>query len=107
LRTATRADAALPAELGDIAGEGIPSCLWSGQAGPGEAPLAVGARRAAREEGGFSYRNARMLEQDGRAAGTLLGYPQPDRRETGPLHELPPVVRAPVELEALSPGAGT
>ncbi len=67
--------------------------------------MAVGARRAARAEGGFSYRNAWVLELDGRAAGMMLGYTQPDPCESGPLAELPPMVRPLVELEALSPGS--
>ena len=31
---------------------------------PGQEPLAVGALRAAREEGAFSYRNARIADID-------------------------------------------
>ena len=48
------------AHLINLAGEGIPHYLWSDMAEEGEDPMAVGARRAAREEGGFSYRNARV-----------------------------------------------
>lgn len=105
LRAATPADARDLAVLIDQAGEGIPSWLWGGQAGPGQDPFEFGAVRAARKEGGFSYRNAWVAEVDGRVAGMLLGYPQPDPYETGPLEELPPVLRPLVELEALGPGS--
>jgi len=105
LRPATREDARLLAGLIDLAGEGIPSYLWQGQAASGESPLAVGARRAARTEGGFSYRNAWILEQSGESAGMLLSYAQPDPYETGRLEDLPPAVRPLVELEALCPGS--
>lgn len=105
LRPACPGDAALLAELIDLAGEGIPAWLWRQQAAPGESPLDVGTRRATREEGGFSYRNAWVLEHEDRPAGMLLGYPQPDPYETGALDELPPIVRPLVELEALAPGS--
>lgn len=105
LRRATPGDAVLLAGLIDLAGEGIPSYLWSEQAAPDESALAVGARRAARDEGGFSYRNAWILEHAGGCAGMLLGYVQPDPYETGRLEDLPPVVRPLVELEALRPGS--
>lgn len=105
LRAATPADARDLAVLIDQAGEGIPSWLWRGQAGPGEDPFDFGAARAARAEGGFSYRNAWVAEVDARVAGMLLGYPQPDPYETGPLDELPPVLRPLIELESLSPGS--
>jgi ribosomal protein S18 acetylase RimI-like enzyme len=104
-RTATPADARLLATLVDLAGEGIPAFLWGQQAVPGQTPLDIGMQRAARAEGGFSYKKAWIAEVGGRAAGMLLGYPQPDPYETGPLDDLPPVVRPLVELEALSPGS--
>lgn len=105
LRAARPADAPLLAQLIDLAGEGIPAWLWRQQAFEGESALAVGERRAAREEGGFSYRNAWVLEHEARSAGMLLGYPQPDPCVTGSLDELPSVVRPLVELEALAPGS--
>ena len=105
IRRATAADARILATLVDLAGEGIPSFLWGQQAVPGQAPLDIGMQRAARAQGGFSYANAWIAEVAGQAAGMLLGYPQPDPFETGPLDDLPPVVRPLVELEALSPGS--
>jgi ribosomal protein S18 acetylase RimI-like enzyme len=105
IRMATPADARFLATLVDLAGEGIPSFLWGRQAVRGQAPLDIGMQRAARTEGGFSYTNAWIAEIAGKAAGMLLGYPQPDPYETGPLDDLAPVVRPLVELEALSPGS--
>jgi hypothetical protein len=65
LRPATREDAELLARLIDIAGEGFGTYLWSQSAAPGETALDVGRRRAQREDGGFSYRNATLAEIDG------------------------------------------
>ena len=47
-------------------------------ASPGVDAWDVGRQRAARETGSFSYRNATLIEQDGIAAGCLIGYPIPD-----------------------------
>jgi ribosomal protein S18 acetylase RimI-like enzyme len=105
MRHAAKADAPVLARLIDIAGEGIPSFLWSRSAEAGETPLEVGTRRAEREEGGFSYRNAFVAEADGRPAGMLLGYRQPDPYDLPDLAELPEVVRPLIELEALAPGS--
>lgn len=105
IRVATPADAGELAVLIDQAGEGIPAWLWGRQAAPGQRPLDVGAARATRSEGGFSYRNAWVAEASGEVAGMLLGYLQPDPYETGPLDALPAVLRPLVELEALEPGS--
>lgn len=98
-------DAPKLAELMNIAGEGIPAYLWELMAGPGEDVLAFGARRVARKEGGFSYTNAHIALCDGAMAGMLLSYLLPDPHDTGPLDELPSVVRPLMELEALVPGS--
>jgi hypothetical protein len=74
-RRATPDDAHALAELIDFAGEGMPSYLWARMAEPGEGIWDVGRRRAKREEGGFSYRNAVVLEEGGRVAACLIGYP--------------------------------
>src|SRR5262245_41533083 len=55
-------DAPLLAELVNYAGEGLPLYLWSRMTEPGESAWDVGRRRAAREEGSFSYRNATIIE---------------------------------------------
>ncbi|NBC33738.1 MAG: GNAT family N-acetyltransferase [Alphaproteobacteria bacterium] len=109
LRRAEKADARVLARLIDIAGEGIPSFLWAQAAKSGETPLQVGARRAGREEGSFSYRNAYVIEAKGdrgpHVAGMLLGYRQPNPYPEVDLAQVPGVVRPLIELESLAPGS--
>ncbi|NGP53515.1 GNAT family N-acetyltransferase [Thioalkalivibrio sp. XN8] len=105
LRKAAPADGPVLAELLNAAGEGLPLHLWSLMAGPGEDPMAVGARRAAGTEGGFSHRHAHVAMVDERVAGMLLGYPLPDPCDTSGLAAAPPVVRPLLELEARAPGS--
>src|SRR5690606_11175554 len=93
------------AELMNIAGDGIPAVFWADMAEPGEEVMAVGARRVARTEGGFSYTNVYVATLSGVIAGMLLGYRLPDTPETGQLEGYPPVIRPLAELEALVPGA--
>jgi ribosomal protein S18 acetylase RimI-like enzyme len=101
-RPATIEDAPLLAELVNYAGEGLPLYLWSQMAGPGEAAWEVGRRRAAREEGSFSYRNATIIEHDGQCGGCLIGYEIPDN--PGPIPEDMPAMFVPMqELENLAP----
>ncbi len=78
MRPARRDEAAVLAELGNYAGEGLPLYLWSKLADPGESAWDVGSRRAARDEGSFSWRNATIIEADGKPAGCLIGYGLPD-----------------------------
>jgi ribosomal protein S18 acetylase RimI-like enzyme len=105
LRPARKDDARALAELIDIAGEGFGTYLWSQAAGPGESALDVGMRRAQRDEGGFSYRNATVAEIDGNIAGLLLGYRLADPYDTGDLERLPALVRPLVELESVAPAS--
>ncbi len=67
-------DATLLAQLVNYAGEGMPLYLWEKTAENEQTGWDVGKERASREEGGFSYRNATIIEQDGKAAGCLIGY---------------------------------
>ena len=69
---------------------------------PGEAAWDVGCRRAAREEGGFSYRNATIIEHEGQCAGCLIGYEIPDNPEPIP-DDLPAMFVPLQELENLAP----
>jgi ribosomal protein S18 acetylase RimI-like enzyme len=96
-------DASLLAELVNYAGEGLPLYLWSRMAEPGESAWDVGRRRAAREEGSFSYRNATIIEHDGDAAGCLIGYAIPDDPTPIP-SDMPAMFVALQELENLVPG---
>jgi len=105
LRPARKTDAAALAILVDIAGEGMPSHMWSRMAEPGQTPFEVGRARAAREEGGFSYRNAQVLEIAGEVVAVLIDYKIDDPYDTGDLSKLPEVVRPLVELEAKAPGS--
>lgn len=100
LRSARKEDARALAQLIDIAGEGFGTYLWAQAAAPGENALDVGTRRARREEGGFSYRNAVVAEIDGKIAGLLLGYRLASPYDPGDLAALPAMVRPLVELES-------
>lgn len=102
-RPATPADAAVLAELVNHAGEGLPLYLWDRMKELGETAWDVGLRRAAREEGAFSYRNAVMIEHDGKAAGALIGYGITEAPEPVPA-DIPPMFRPLQELENLAPG---
>jgi ribosomal protein S18 acetylase RimI-like enzyme len=104
IRPATPADASAMARFVDMAGDGLPHYLWSQLAQPGEDPWDVGVRRAAREEGGFSYTNATMLEADGQVAGCLVGYPLAGEPEPFDPGQTPPLFVPMLELEALASG---
>ncbi len=107
LRPARKSDAANLAVLIDMAGHGLPAWLWQQAVERGEAISAfeIGRTRALREEGGFSFRNAFVIEHEGEVAGMLLGYRQDDPYETGDLEELSSVLRPLVELESQAPGS--
>jgi hypothetical protein len=83
-RPATKNDASVLAERVNYAGEGLPLYLWQQMAGPGETAWDVGRRRAARDEGSFSYRNATIIESNDQCAGCLIGYAIPDLPEPIP-----------------------
>jgi ribosomal protein S18 acetylase RimI-like enzyme len=104
-RPAAKADASALAVLVDIAGEGLPAHLWSTLKAPGQSILEVGRERAAREEGGFSYRNAIVAEAGGEIAACLVGYRLDDPYDLGSLAEIPDLVRPLVLLEAKAPGS--
>lgn len=103
IRPATIADAVEMAVLIDYAGEGLPSHLWAGMAEGDETPMEVGIRRARRDAGSFSWRNAWIAEHDGEVAGMLTGYPiaAPATVEPG----TPSLFAALQELENEAPGS--
>lgn len=107
IRPAGHDDAFVMAELIEIAGAGIPTYLWSTMAEPGETSREVGARRARRESGCFSYTNALIATMDGDASGMLLGYPlnPPTASDLAALKDLPALFRPFVELEYEVPGS--
>jgi ribosomal protein S18 acetylase RimI-like enzyme len=102
LRPARRGDAEDLARLAELASEGMTSHVWSGMAGPGEDPMAIGARRAARDEGAFSWRNAVLAELGGRVAGGLVCYRIGEA--PAPLDGLPAMFRPLQALENRAPG---
>jgi len=103
-RRATPDDAPALAELINFAGEGLPLYLWGKMAEPGESAWDVGCRRARREAGSFSYRNAVVAEVEGRVIASLVGYPLPDQPEPIDDASLPPMFVPMQELENLAPG---
>lgn len=105
IRKARVEDSPQLAQLMNLAGEGIPAYIWGLMGSPGEDALAFGARRVARTEGGFSHTNAHVATYGEVIAGMLLGYRLPDPYDTGPMDEIPEVVRPLVELESLVPGS--
>lgn len=100
-RDARKDDARALAQLIEIAGEGIPSYLWSQQARAGQSALDVGAERAGRDDASFSYRNTVVAHVEGKIAGMMLGYPlpEPSAEERAALPEIPELLRPLVELE--------
>ena len=105
IRPATRDDAVELAWLINIAGEGLPEYLWSAQAREGETPLQAGARRAARDRATFSYRNALVVQDDGRVPGMLIHDRLPGSPAgAGDAGDVPEVLRPLSELEALAGG---
>jgi ribosomal protein S18 acetylase RimI-like enzyme len=104
-RHATKADAAALAVLVDIAGEGMPAYMWSTMKAPGQSLLEFGRERAARETGGFSWRNAVVAEIDGEIAASLVGYRLDDPYDLGVIADTPEIVHPLVRLEAKAPGS--
>jgi len=102
-RPALKADARLLAALVNFAGEGLPLYLWEKLAQPGETAWQVGIRRAEREEGSFSYRNAVIIVRQGQPAGCLIGYEISDTPD--PIGSDIAQMFVPLqELENLAPG---
>ena len=102
-RPATPNDAQALAELVDFASEGLALYLWTKTAGAGGDPWAVGRERAMCEVGSFSYRNAVVMEREGRVAAGLIGYPLADVPELI-ADTMPPMFVPLQELENLAPG---
>lgn len=105
IRPAEKADAAALAILVDIAGEGLPAYMWGTMKAPGQSILEFGRSRAGRDEGGFSYRNATVVEIDGEIAAALVGYRLDDPYDVDNLSDIPEMVRPLIELEAEVPGS--
>lgn len=102
-RPATPADADALVDFVDFAGEGLASHIWARNVPVGETVRDVGRRRALREEGSFSYRNAVVADEGAGAIAALIGYPLPDEPEPiGP--DFPPMFVPLQELENMACG---
>ncbi|NBE07989.1 GNAT family N-acetyltransferase [Paragemmobacter ruber] len=104
MRQAVAADAEHLVRFINMAADDLPLHFWKRSVGPEGDPWAYGHERAARETGGFSYRNAWLAEVDGAVAACLLGYPAEDA--PAPIDpDTPPIFMPLLELEALAPGS--
>jgi ribosomal protein S18 acetylase RimI-like enzyme len=97
-------DAAVLVDMIQYASEGLVTHIWSRMAEKGETAREVGLRRAAREEGAFSYRNALVLEAVGHPVAALIGYALPEEPEAIDYDSLPAIFVPPQELENMVPG---
>lgn len=100
IKNARIEDAKALAYLINLAGEGLPEYLWKGMIEGNESPIDVGARRAARDEGAFSYTNARICVEDDALLGMIISYRLPDPYEIVDINEYPDLIRPLVKLEA-------
>lgn len=105
IKAATKAQAHDLAHLINLAGEGLPEFLWRGMVQNNESAMDVGARRAAREEGGFSYTNARVCVENDELMGMVISYCQPNPYEIDDLSNYAEPVKPLVLLEAKAPGS--
>lgn len=105
IKNASKEHADELAYLINLAGEGIPVHLWQNMVEANESPLDVGTRRAAREEGSFSYHNAKICVENNVVMGMLISYQQPDPYHIDDLSEYPELVQPLIELEAQAPGS--
>ncbi len=101
IRPATAEDATALARLIDIAGEGIPNWLWTRACVEGQTPLEIGAERAKRSSGGFSFTNALIAADGGTPIGMVLSYAIADAPMDDP-NDLPAAIAPFVVLEKLS-----
>ena len=102
-RLATAADADGLVDFVDFAGEGLASHIWARNVPEGESVRDVGRRRALREEGSFSYRNAVVADEGAGAIAALIGYALSDEPEPiGP--DFPPMFVPLQELENMACG---
>ena len=99
IENARKADAKDLARLINMAGEGIPQYLWKNVVSGDQTPLEIGAQRAAREGGGFSYTNARVIRSDSSVIGMIIAYPLLEAEDEENISEYPEVVRPLVRLE--------
>ena len=102
LRPARIEDAEILAQLVNYAGKGMPLYLWEQMAEPGESGWDLGRRRAERDEGAFSWRNALVLDEGEGAIGCLVGYAIAE--DPPPAEEMPAMFVPMDQLEREAPG---
>ncbi|GLQ32635.1 GNAT family N-acetyltransferase [Litoribrevibacter albus] len=105
IENARREDAKALAYLVDLAGEGLPRYLWSEMMTDEASPYDVGAQRASRDEGAFSYKHARVVCRDSRVVGMMLSYQLDDPYVVGDLKSIPKVIQPLIQLESNVPGS--
>jgi len=105
IKNATKENASDLAHLINLAGEGITEYLWSSMDEEGQGPMDHGEMRASREEGGFSYRNARVCVEDAHVQGMIISYKQPDIYSTDDSDDYPDIVKPLILLESKAPGS--
>lgn len=98
---ATQDDAARLAELIVIAGDGLPLVVWEGMRQGDESLMDIGAARAARETGGFSFRNADVIRDGGEVISALVSYPLTEKTSQTDLATVPELFKPLVKLENL------
>lgn len=96
---ARKADAATIARLYQISADGVADYIWTTLAEPGEDPLAVGARRYAREGTAFSYENCTLAKVGDAVAGMLVAFPMHVDPEPAPDPDRDPVLAPYARLE--------
>ncbi len=101
---ATTDDCLAIAELGLMAGEGIPGHFWADSQRPGQSLAEAGAEILLSESANFSYRNAHIARLDGEVAGMLLAYRLPSAADNDEdPADFPDFVQPLVELEQCVP----
>ncbi|NIR29264.1 MAG: GNAT family N-acetyltransferase [Gammaproteobacteria bacterium] len=101
-RAARRGDAPELAELFAVCSGGVAQYVWESMRAsfPGLTPLEIGARRYARDDIDFSYRNCVVAERDGRLAGLLLTFAVREREsDASASADIPEILRPYAALE--------
>ncbi len=96
LRPATKDDAATIVALMDMASHGMARALWAALAPPETDVDTFAIARAQREQGGFSYRNTRILMLEDQPAGMLMCWNLP--QDLLPLTDMPEAGQGPQAL---------
>ena len=103
-RPATKDDARDLARLINYAGEGIPVHFWNKIKPADQDVWEFGASRAARDEGGFSYRNAIVATVDGAVVACAISYVVEAPADAADYAEMPPMFVPMQQLEDMAVG---